>query len=80
MTAWGSVDLAVEAMRRGARDFVQKPWENARLAGDRCARRSSWRARCAAGSGWRPRTWRCATHGRPLLIAESAAMQAGAAR
>ncbi len=31
MTAWGSIDLAVEAMRRGARDFVQKPWENARL-------------------------------------------------
>jgi DNA-binding NtrC family response regulator len=31
MTAWGTIDLAVEAMRRGARDFVQKPWENARL-------------------------------------------------
>ena len=31
MTAWSSVDLAVEAMRRGARDFVQKPWDNARL-------------------------------------------------
>ncbi|HKN48133.1 MAG TPA: response regulator, partial [Candidatus Polarisedimenticolia bacterium] len=31
MTAWGSVDVAVEAMRRGARDFLQKPWENARL-------------------------------------------------
>jgi DNA-binding NtrC family response regulator len=31
MTAWASVDLAVEAMRRGARDFVAKPWENARL-------------------------------------------------
>jgi len=31
MTAWGSIELAVEAMRRGARDFVQKPWENARL-------------------------------------------------
>jgi|GEM_PF-165516 len=31
MTAWGSVDLAVEAMRRGVRDFVQKPWENNRL-------------------------------------------------
>src|ERR1051326_6456494 len=31
MTAWGSVDLAVEAMRRGVRDFVQKPWENSRL-------------------------------------------------
>ncbi len=32
MTAWGSVDLAVEAMRRGARDFIQKPWENERLS------------------------------------------------
>src|SRR5213593_3885616 len=31
MTAWGSIDLAVEAMRRGVRDFVLKPWENARL-------------------------------------------------
>jgi phosphoserine phosphatase RsbU/P len=31
MTAWGSIELAVEAMRRGVRDFVLKPWENARL-------------------------------------------------
>jgi predicted ATPase len=31
MTAWGSVDLAVEAMRQGANDFVQKPWDNSRL-------------------------------------------------
>ncbi len=31
MTAWASVDVAVEAMRRGARDFIQKPWDNARL-------------------------------------------------
>ncbi|HEY8716712.1 MAG TPA: sigma 54-interacting transcriptional regulator, partial [Candidatus Acidoferrum sp.] len=31
MTAWSSVEIAVEAMRRGARDFVQKPWENNRL-------------------------------------------------
>jgi DNA-binding NtrC family response regulator len=31
MTAWGNVALAVEAMRRGARDFIQKPWENERL-------------------------------------------------
>jgi DNA-binding NtrC family response regulator len=31
MTAWGSVSLAVEAMRRGARDFVEKPWDNERL-------------------------------------------------
>src|SRR5262249_52225949 len=31
MTAWGSVDGAVEAMRRGARDYVEKPWDNNRL-------------------------------------------------
>jgi DNA-binding NtrC family response regulator len=31
MTAWSSVELAVEAMRRGARDFIPKPWENTRL-------------------------------------------------
>jgi DNA-binding NtrC family response regulator len=31
MTAWASVDVAVEAMRRGAKDFITKPWENPRL-------------------------------------------------
>ncbi len=31
MTAWGSIELAVEAMRRGARDFVTKPWDNREL-------------------------------------------------
>jgi DNA-binding NtrC family response regulator len=31
MTAWANVELAVEAMRGGARDFIQKPWDNARL-------------------------------------------------
>jgi len=31
MTAWGSVELAVAAMRQGARDFVQKPWDNERM-------------------------------------------------
>jgi phosphoserine phosphatase RsbU/P len=31
MTGWGTVDLAVELMRRGVRDFVQKPWDNSRL-------------------------------------------------
>ena len=31
MTGWGSVDIAVEAMRRGVRNFVQKPWDNAQL-------------------------------------------------
>ena len=31
MTAWASVDVAVEAMRRGAKDFITKPWDNPRL-------------------------------------------------
>jgi sigma-B regulation protein RsbU (phosphoserine phosphatase) len=31
MTGWGSIETAVEAMRRGARTFVHKPWENATL-------------------------------------------------
>ena len=31
MTGWGSIDIAVEAVRRGARDFVQKPWDNLSL-------------------------------------------------
>jgi DNA-binding NtrC family response regulator len=31
MTAWANIELAVDAMRAGARDFIQKPWDNARL-------------------------------------------------
>ena len=31
MTAWGSIGLAVEALKRGASDFVEKPWDNNRL-------------------------------------------------
>jgi DNA-binding NtrC family response regulator len=31
MTAWGSIDLAVAAMRSGAQDFIEKPWDNTRL-------------------------------------------------
>src|ERR1041384_8609474 len=31
MTAWASIELAVDAMKRGARDFVTKPWDNQRL-------------------------------------------------
>ena len=60
MTAWGSVDLAVEAMRRGARDFIQKPWDNARLLTIvRTQVELSDGARSAA-SAWRPRTGCCA--------------------
>src|SRR6201982_3274736 len=31
MTAWATIDLALEAMKRGARDFIPKPWDNERL-------------------------------------------------
>src|SRR5687768_9338665 len=31
MTAWASIELVVDAMQKGARDFIQKPWDNDRL-------------------------------------------------
>jgi DNA-binding NtrC family response regulator len=74
MTAWASIDLAVEAMRRGARDFVEKPWNNARLMAivrtqvelARALRRSS---RLDAENR--------SLRGEPVpLVAESAAMRA----
>ena len=43
MTAWSSVDLAVEAMRRGASDFIQKPWENRELL-QKLQNQFRWRA------------------------------------
>ncbi|HKP86347.1 MAG TPA: SpoIIE family protein phosphatase [Blastocatellia bacterium] len=46
MTAWGSIELTVEAMRRGVRDFVLKPWENSRLV-------STLRAQIEAGQALR---------------------------
>ena len=74
MTAWGTIELAVEAMRRGARDFVQKPWENERLI-------SIVRTQIALSEALR-RTQRLEAEnrllraeGKPLMIAESAAMQ-----
>jgi len=74
MTAWGSVELAVETMRRGARDFIQKPWENARLLAilrtqlelSRALRRSQWLEA-------ENRLMRA--EGRPTLIAQSPAMR-----
>jgi sigma-B regulation protein RsbU (phosphoserine phosphatase) len=48
MTGWGSVDLAVETMRRGVRDFVQKPWDNVQLL-------ATLRAEIAAGRERRQR-------------------------
>jgi DNA-binding NtrC family response regulator len=74
MTAWGSVEVAVDAMRRGARDFVQKPWDNARVLA--IVRTQVELARALRGQqrleaenrSFRPDV-------RPLLIAESAAMR-----
>ena len=74
MTAWGSVDVAVEAMRRGARDFIQKPWENARLLS---VLRTQIELSSALRRGQRleaeNRLLRAVE--RPTLIAESPAMQ-----
>jgi DNA-binding NtrC family response regulator len=74
MTAWGTVDLAVEAMRKGARDFVQKPWDNTRLL-------TTLRTQIALGSAIR-RGQRLEAENRILrhegslaMIAESPAMR-----
>jgi DNA-binding NtrC family response regulator len=50
MTAWSSVDLAVEAMRRGASDFIQKPWENLELL-QKLQTNCRWRERKGEPSG-----------------------------
>jgi DNA-binding NtrC family response regulator len=74
MTAWGSLELAVEAMRRGAKDFVQKPWENARLLTILRTQVELARAlRCGQRLEAENRLLRA--EGRPLMIAESAAMR-----
>jgi len=78
MTAWGSVELAVEAMQRGARDFVQKPWDNARLL---TILRTHTELATALRKGERLEAENKmlredgGAQGRPLLIAQSAAMQ-----
>ena len=75
MTAWGSVDVAVEAMRRGARDFVQKPWDNARLV---ATLRTQAELSRALRNGQRLEAENRALRepgARPLLIAESQAMR-----
>ena len=72
MTAWGSVSLAVEAMREGARDFVEKPWDNDRLL-------SILRTQIELGRALRRASrLEAQAHGSdrgPLLIADSPAMQ-----
>ncbi len=74
MTAWGSLELAVEAMRRGAKDFVQKPWENARLIA--ILRTQIELARALRKSQRLEAENRLLrADGRPTLIAEAASMR-----
>ena len=74
ITAWGSVEGAVEAMRRGARDYVEKPWDNDRLL-------TTIRTHVALGRALRRsqmlegENQRLKGEGAPDLIAESKAMQ-----
>jgi len=74
MTAWGSVGLAVEAMRRGARDFIEKPWDNTRLL---AILRTQLELSHALREGLRLEAENrlLRAEGRPKLIAESAAMR-----
>jgi DNA-binding NtrC family response regulator len=74
MTAWGSVEVAVEAMRRGARDFIQKPWDNARLL---AIIRTQIELSQALRKGQRLEAENSLLRGEgmPKLMAESAAMQ-----
>ena len=74
MTAWGSVELAVEAMRRGARDFVQKPWDNARLIAI-IKTQEALSAALKRGRRLEAENQLLRAEGRPTMIAEAAAMQ-----
>ena len=71
MTAWATIDLAVEAMKRGARDFVPKPWDNERLLtivrtqielGERAAQGPQ------TGSGESVTARQCAEHHRGIAV------------
>jgi DNA-binding NtrC family response regulator len=74
MTAWGSVNVAVEAMRRGARDFIQKPWENERLVSIIRTQLELSRALKRA-SHLEAENRLLQAQGRPTFIADSKAMQ-----
>jgi DNA-binding NtrC family response regulator len=74
MTAWSSVDGAVEAMRRGARDYVAKPWDNARLVTTLRTQVELARA-LRQGRRLADETSRQRAHQLPSLIAESPKMR-----
>ena len=75
MTAWGSIELAVEAMRRGARDFIAKPWENARLLAIVKTQIELRRALCRGQRLEAENRLLRAAEGETKIIAESPAMR-----
>jgi DNA-binding NtrC family response regulator len=72
MTAWSSVPSAVEAMRRGARDYIEKPWEDERLV---LTVRTQIDLRRAVRKSLRMEQAAARSHRVPVFIAESAAMR-----
>jgi DNA-binding NtrC family response regulator len=74
MTAFGSVEGAVEAMRRGARDYIEKPWDNARLMATLRTQVELGRA-LRRGQRLENENRALRREGFPVLIAESPAMQ-----
>jgi len=74
MTAWGSIESAVEAMRRGARDYVEKPWDNARLLTTLRTQIDLGRA-IRATQRLETENSRLRRDGLPVMLGESRAMQ-----
>jgi DNA-binding NtrC family response regulator len=74
MTAWSSVEIAVEAMRRGARDFIPKPWENNRLLAI-IRTQIELRQALRKASRLEAENRLLRSESRPAMIAESAVMQ-----
>jgi DNA-binding NtrC family response regulator len=74
MTAWGSIESAVEAMRRGARDYVEKPWDNARILTTLRTQIDLGRA-IRATQRLEGENSRLRRDGLPVMLGESRAMQ-----
>jgi DNA-binding NtrC family response regulator len=75
MTAWGSVESAVEAMQLGARDYVEKPWDNARLLATLRTQVELARALRTTGRLAADNRWLRGTDAGPAIVAESRTMR-----
>lgn len=74
MTAWGTIDLAVETVRRGARDFIQKPWDDERLLTTMRTHAELYRA-LRRGQRLEAENKLFRNQGRPTFIADAPAMR-----